>query len=201
MVELLLRGSPDLISDVENMFNTLTLHSAARPPPHLASTLATLTEQDAKLIEMVVKKVQQGQIEIQNKANAASQNYENFKHRLQQEDAEKRKEEKKIQLGLHRGKNKLDGTVFQSLAVDREQIDEIVMGGAEGAGPADSQFLDDNSLLKSEHQQMVKYQELHKKINGFKDSIQQKIVELHSNEKLLTGNRVAWPPESQAAAP
>lgn len=160
-----------MASDVENIFNTLTLHSASLPSPRLAQTLATLTEQDAKLIDMVVTKVERGQIEIQNKAIAASQKYDDFKRRLQQEDAEKRKAEGRIQIGLHRGKNTLERTVFQSLAVSREQIEELVAGGADGIGAPASQSLDDNPLLKSEHAQMVKYQELHQKIHGFKDSI------------------------------
>lgn len=78
---------------------------------------------------MVIKKVEHGQTEVQNKTKTSIENYKNFKERL---EAEKRKDDRKIQLGLHRGKNKLDRTVFQSLAVNQEQIDEIVMGGAEG---------------------------------------------------------------------
>lgn len=87
VIELLLRGCPENItSDVENIFNVLTLHNSEQAATHLQSSLATLSEVDPKLIEMLLKKVENGQIEIGAKAKTAQETYSNFRQRLQFEE-------------------------------------------------------------------------------------------------------------------
>lgn len=147
-------------------------------------------EQDINLLPIVSAQVDEGRRTIGGLAQAAKQEYQDYKQRLEEEHDNKMKEQQKLHQELGRGMARVDDRVIQNLAVNQAELAETLKRNVGEHFDAES-----HPLVKQARENLSKLHELQGKLNQLHEMIFKAKQQLRQNQGVLlpglSGNPVA----------